>query len=220
MEAYSLLIKPGEGVYEEKRSRFLGIALPAHSEEEAMGLLQMRRREHPDARHHCYAFCCGPRHERSRFSDDGEPSGTGGKPILDVILGSGAHDIIVIVTRYFGGTLLGTGGLSRAYGAAASLAVNKAEQSMLYSGREWHITASYGDYASLDRFLKREGIPCIKESFGAEVNLTLALLKEEEEPFLKQAADLSSGGIVSEAGKEIFYFKEKERATLWEPPAG
>lgn len=219
MEAISLLTRPGEGIYEEKRSRFLGIALPAHSEEEALEQIQKRRREHPDARHHCYAFTCGLTQERSRFSDDGEPSGTGGKPILDMLTGSGAHDAIVIVTRYFGGTLLGTGGLSRAYGTAASMALKNAEQSLLYSGREWDVTAAYADYAALDRYLKRQEISRLKEDFGATVELKLVLLPEEEEGFLRQAADLSSGAIRTKAGDEVRFFKQKERAVLWEPPA-
>ena len=105
----------GEGYYEEKKSRFIAAVYSISSEEEAASYIEAARKKYWDARHNCYAFVIGDNNEIMRFSDDGEPSGTAGKPILEVIVGRGIHNCLIVVTRYFGGTLLGTGGLVRAY---------------------------------------------------------------------------------------------------------
>ena len=110
----------------EKKSRFIGYAEPVASEEEALAFIEKIRKKHYDARHTCYAFAIGNENTLLRFSDDGEPSGTAGKPILEVITGNQVVDICIVVTRYFGGTLLGTGGLVRAYTEAAKVALNAA----------------------------------------------------------------------------------------------
>ena len=105
----------GGGYYEEKKSRFIAAVYSISSEEEAASYVEAARKKYWDARHNCYAFVIGDNNEIMRFSDDGEPSGTAGKPILEVIVGRGIHNCLIVVTRYFGGTLLGTGGLVRAY---------------------------------------------------------------------------------------------------------
>ncbi len=107
---YKIICEPGYGEYEEKKSRFLANAAPVTSEEEAAAFIASVRKKYYDARHHCYAFVIGRNREITRCSDDGEPGGTAGKPILETLLGTQAVDGIVVVTRYFGGTLLGTGG--------------------------------------------------------------------------------------------------------------
>ena len=120
-----IITKTGESKVEVKKSKFLGIAANISSEEEAAELLKEIRKKHSMARHVCYAYSIGDSNPRMKFSDDGEPGGTAGKPILDVITKSGIQDIIVIVVRYFGGILLGTGGLVRAYTDSAKEAVFK-----------------------------------------------------------------------------------------------
>nr|MBQ6241327.1 YigZ family protein [Lachnospiraceae bacterium] len=207
MEPYRLLTEEGEGYYEEKRSRFLALACAVKTEEEAQGILAARRKAHPEARHHCYAYVCGPRNELTRFSDDGEPSGTGGRPILDVLLGSGLHDTLVVVTRYFGGTLLGTGGLSRAYSTAAADAVANAGSGMLYSGALWEIGIGYGDYARLDRLLLREDIPRESETFLDRVNVRICLLPEQEESFAAALADMTAGSARLEKIRDMNFLR-------------
>ena len=118
-EEYKIIYQGGEGEIVEKKSRFIASCIPVKSEEEALGFIESVRKKYWDARHHCYAYVLGERNELMRCSDDGEPQGTAGKPMLDVLLGAGVHDALVIVTRYFGGVLLGTGGLVRAYSGAA-----------------------------------------------------------------------------------------------------
>ena len=120
MDGIKIVYRGGEGKITEKKSRFIATVCPVNSEEDAAAFIEKIKKKYWDARHHCHAFVIGERNEISRCSDDGEPSGTAGKPMLDVLLGAGLHNVCVVVTRYFGGTLLGTGGLVRAYGQAVS----------------------------------------------------------------------------------------------------
>ena len=118
-ESYLILYQGGSGELTEKKSRFIANTRPVESEEEALAFVEEMRKQYWDARHNCWAYVIGDRGEKKRCSDDGEPSQTAGKPMLDVLTGSGVTNICVVVTRYFGGILLGTGGLVRAYSGAA-----------------------------------------------------------------------------------------------------
>lgn len=118
MDGVKIVYQGGEGEIVEKKSRFIATVCPVNSEEDAVRFIEKIKKKYWDARHNCHAFVVGERNEISRCSDDGEPSGTAGKPMLDVLLGAGLHNVCVVVTRYFGGTLLGTGGLVRAYSQA------------------------------------------------------------------------------------------------------
>ena len=118
LSEYKAVYQGGEGEIVEKKSRFIATVIPAGSEEEVLAFIESVRKKYWDARHHCFAYVIGERNELQRCSDDGEPSGTAGKPMLEVLLGEEIHNVAVVVTRYFGGTLLGTGGLVRAYSAA------------------------------------------------------------------------------------------------------
>jgi len=114
-EKYKFAYLGGVGEIIEKKSRFITTVEPVHSEEEALAFIEKIRKQYWDANHNCTAFTIGERHQLTRCSDDGEPAGTAGRPMLEVLLGEDVHDVAVVVTRYFGGTLLGTGGLVRAY---------------------------------------------------------------------------------------------------------
>ena len=115
LEDYKILLEGGEGEIVEKKSRFIATLRPVNSEEEAVSFIEEMKKKYWDARHNCSAFVIGPKAELTRCSDDGEPSGTAGRPMLEVLLGEEVRNVAVVVTRYFGGTLLGTGGLVRAY---------------------------------------------------------------------------------------------------------
>ena len=118
MEQYKTVLEGGTGEIVEKKSRFIATVRPVKNEEEALAFLEEMRKKYWDARHNCYAYSIGKNREFTRCSDDGEPSGTAGRPMLDVILGEDIYNVAVVVTRYFGGVLLGTGGLVRAYSKA------------------------------------------------------------------------------------------------------
>ena len=119
LSQYKTVYKGGEGEIVEKKSRFIATVVPVHSEEEALKFVEAMKKKYWNATHNCYAYVIGENHELQRYSDDGEPGGTAGKPMLDVLIGEEIHNAAIVVTRYFGGTLLGTGGLVRAYSAAA-----------------------------------------------------------------------------------------------------
>lgn len=143
MSDYIMVKKGGEGFYEEKKSRFIASVYTVADEEEAAGYIEAARKKYWDARHNCYAFVIGENNEITRFSDDGEPSGTAGKPVLEVITKLGLHNCLIIVTRYFGGTLLGTGGLVRAYTNAAKDGIEQSELVILRPGVRYIITTDY-----------------------------------------------------------------------------
>ena len=126
-DSYKTVVEPAEGYINEKKSRFISFVIPVSSADEAMEILEEHRKKYYNARHICWAYMIGWDREEFRFNDDGEPSGTAGKPILGQINSSGLTDVIIMVVRYFGGTLLGTGGLIRAYRDAAADAINNAQ---------------------------------------------------------------------------------------------
>ena len=136
--SYKVLYQAGEDEIEEKKSRFIAHTLPVNSEDEAVAFLNKIKKEYWDARHNCYAYTIGRNNECTRCSDDGEPSGTAGRPILEEI-----HNCIVVVTRYFGGTLLGTGGLVRAYQAATQAGLAASSIIEKQFGKKLHLTTDY-----------------------------------------------------------------------------
>lgn len=163
----------GAGSYEDKRSRFLAHAGPVASEAEARAFIEEIRRKYPDATHHVYAYILRAGNIL-RWSDDGEPGGTSGQPTLSVLQGAGLTDVICVTARYFGGTLLGSGGLVRAYSAAARLAVSAAGAARMTPWRLGAFTCPYARYDRLRRLLEDRGARVEGTSFGAEVELTFS----------------------------------------------
>ena len=147
MKEYKIVYCGGEGEIVEKKSRFIATVKPVDSEEEASAFIAEMKKKYWDARHNCSAFVIGEHNEIQRSSDDGEPAGTAGHPMLDVLLGEGIHNTAVVVTRYFGGTLLGTGGLVRAY--SKSVQAGLAASTVLE--REKRLSAGDGNRLFRDR---------------------------------------------------------------------
>ena len=135
MQTYKILLKGGQGEIVEKKSRFIATIEPVSTEEEAAAFIELTKKKYWDARHNCTAMIIGRHGEITRCSDDGEPSGTAGRPMLEVLTGEGLHNIVVVVTRYFGGTLLGTGGLVRAYSQAVKEGLCNCEIGILAEGK-------------------------------------------------------------------------------------
>lgn len=158
MPSYNIIKSPGEGEYIDKKSRFIGYACPIAGEEEALAIIDQIKRRYWDARHNCYAYVTGERGDILRFSDDGEPGGTAGRPILDVITGAGLRDALIVVTRYFGGTLLGTGGLVRAYTESSKLAIESADIRQMVFASKIQITADYTAVGKLQYFFAQQNI--------------------------------------------------------------
>ena len=202
---YLTLARPGQGEYEEKKSRFLGKAVHIESEEEAAAFIAGIRKQYYDARHNCYAWVLGEGSERKKSSDDGEPSGTAGQPILRVIEGSGCTNVLVIVTRYFGGTLLGTGGLVRAYTQAARAALEDAQKARMCLCRRLAVTVEYGALYRLLYALRRDGIEPQETEYGAKVTLHLIIEEKQGDTVENMITALTSGDaeILTEA-KDFF----------------
>lgn len=174
------------------RSRFIGRCFPAQSEEEALYALAAVRAQYPDARHICYAYRVGARGETSRFSDAGEPSGTAGMPILEVLRTQEVTNALCAVVRYFGGVLLGTGGLARAYGGAAAEALRLAGRVERLPAALFALTLDYSRFSALEGYLKKncrvEGI-----SYGESVEVRLAVELSAAAAFEAQVAERSDG---------------------------
>lgn len=184
------IIREGRSDITEKKSRFLGFAIPVGNDGEAMEHIASIRKKHYDARHVCYAYQTAG---MTRSSDDGEPQGTAGRPILDVITHSGVDGILVAVVRYFGGVLLGTGGLVRAYQQAASDAVDSAELVEMKTGYPMKVTLDYNDYGRADYFFNEKMIPRISTEYDAGVTLKLIVPEEYQSMVDKKIAEITAG---------------------------
>lgn len=202
---YLTIARAGSGEYEEKKSRFLGEAVHIETEEEASAYIAGVRKKYYDARHHCYAWVLGEGSEKKKSSDDGEPSGTAGQPILRVIEGSGVTNVLVIVTRYFGGTLLGTGGLVRAYTQAARAALDSAETARMCLCRKLSVTVEYGALDRLLYALRRDGIEPDGTDYGAQVTLHLTVEQVRADELEKTVTALTSGTAVIAEEAEGFF---------------
>ena len=186
----------GEGYYEEKKSRFLAACYRIESEEEAVGLIEAVKKKYWDARHNCYAYVLGANNELMRFSDDGEPSGTAGKPILEVLTARGIHNCLIIVTRYFGGTLLGTGGLVRAYQKSSIDAVDNSILARRTKGSRITISTDYSSAGKIQYAAQQNGWMLTDTIYAADVSLVIEVPMPERERVVKEAVQITSGKAV------------------------
>lgn len=192
MQEYLTIAKAAVDEFTEKRSRFIGAIKPVTTEEEAQEFIRTRSKEMWDAKHNVYAYVLS-RGGICRFSDDGEPQGTAGMPILEVIKREGLVGVCVVVTRYFGGTLLGAGGLVRAYAKGAKLAIDKAGISEFCKHVTFDFEVSYCDYEKVLHDLDKNSVLCSGTDFGENVLFHLSCVEENYEKFLSYVADLTGG---------------------------
>ena len=177
---------------EERKSSFIGHAAPVRDEEDARRFLEEKRREYHDATHNVYAYLLNGG-AVARYSDDGEPQGTGGIPVLNVLKMSGATDLIVVVTRYFGGILLGAGGLVRAYGTAAKYAVDAAGLAVFEPYAVCRLDVSYSDYQKLTAALPKLGVSEDKCDFGEGVAVLCAVEESRADELLAAVGEITCG---------------------------
>ena len=205
MDEYLVPSEYGEDEFIEKKSRFIGRIWPVETEEEALARIQEMKKKHYDATHNCWAYII--RDGAVRFSDDGEPGGTAGMPMLQVLQREGLFNAVCVVTRYFGGILLGAGGLVRAYTKGAKIAVDAAGKSMK---RVWTVLYVPCPYSFYERVrLEAEGFGGIvrKADFGAEVELELLFPEVKTQAFLDRLTDMTAGTVESmEIGQEYRAF--------------
>lgn len=193
---YRVLLSGGQGEYEEKKSRFIATVKSVQSEEEAAAFIDEMKKKYWDARHNCSAFCIGSAAELTRCSDDGEPSGTAGRPMLEVLLGSGIRNVAVVVTRYFGGVLLGTGGLVRAYTQAVKEGLAACKVGVMCAGAELSVTVDYNDISKVLYILGQRGLKASESEYSEKVNLKIVLSVTEEEEFRAELTEATAGRVI------------------------
>ena len=210
MEEYFIVERAGQGEVIEKKSRFIAHVLPVQSEEEALMYIEKIKKEHWDARHNCYAFIIGRNSEIQRFSDDGEPQGTAGKPILEVLVNGNIRNTLIIVTRYFGGTLLGTGGLVRAYGQSAKVGIQNALVMRVCEGVSFDLRCDYNSIGKIKYIMGQMNISA-EEEYGEDVNLHINMKKGDLKNFQDQVVDATSGKAVWGEIEETQYKENIEK---------
>lgn len=192
-EGYKTVAKASaEASFVEKRSEFIGYVARVESEEQAKEFIACVRTSHADATHNCYAYLL-KNTGTARFSDDGEPGGTAGLPMLEVIKREGVSDVCVVVTRYFGGILLGAGGLVRAYGRATKLALDAAGYAVFVPYTAFCTQVGYGEYEKIQHVLPKYGVVCDKTEFAADVTLYLRAKNENFERFCAFLTEYTAG---------------------------
>ena len=204
----NIILENGVGEIEEKKSRFIAHIYSVNSEEEAEQYIYKIKKKYWDARHNCYAYIIGDKGQVQRFSDDGEPQGTAGKPILDIINSSGLVNCLIIVTRYFGGVLLGTGGLIRAYQAASKEGLLNSDIAMVSDGIAARIVTDYNAYGRLQYICSDTGVDITQSDFGAEVTIMLVAETAKMCSFEKRITDSFSGNIVLTDKKNVKFCKK------------
>lgn len=195
MQEYTTIKAETEAEICEKHSRFIATAAPADSEEKALEFLAKMRKKYADATHNVYAYSLR-QDNRQRYSDDGEPSKTAGFPVLEVINHSGISDVIVVVTRYFGGTLLGTGGLVRAYTAAAKAALEKAQRAVYKPCVKLSLSADYSLHDSISYALSGCGASNIDIQYSSRLDISFTVLSGTQQKIIDELSLLTKGGKI------------------------
>ena len=189
---------------EIKKSRFLAEAFPVSSQSEARSLLKAQKEKYDDATHVVHGFVLGNAAEILGMSDDGEPAGTAGRPVLDVLKGRGCTNIMVTVTRWFGGTLLGTGGLVKAYGDSAKAVLSVARFHQLVARRSFRFSVDYEQYQQIKRYLAAPEFTAVTEEFSTHVQLAGFVESAAAEKLSMFVRDLTKGAVRVELGVESF----------------
>lgn len=207
---YKTLRKAARASFTEKRSEFIGSVLPCSDEESALNFIKEIRAEHRRATHNCYAYILRE-NNTARHSDDGEPSGTAGKPILEIFQKAGITDLCCVVTRYFGGILLGAGGLVRAYANGAKIALEAAGIKTLTPAAKISLRADYSDYGKIPPLAAEFGAEILSEDFTDAVNLTVMIKSELKNDFKAKLTDASRGKIkITGSEKTEFDFDRRQ----------
>lgn len=204
-QSYKIVYKGGEAEIIEKKSRFIAHVAPAETEEEALAFIEKIRKEYWDARHNCTAYSVGIQQPVLRCSDDGEPSKTAGMPMMEVIQGEELHNIVIVATRYFGGTLLGTGGLIRAYTKSAQEGIKNSQIITKYPGQRMRVKCDYTSSGKIQYIAASEHIPVLNVEYTDEVEFDLMVPAEQAEKTRKQCMEVSGGkALIKDLEKAYF----------------
>jgi uncharacterized YigZ family protein len=204
LKAYHTIKNNSEEIYIEKKSRFIGRCIKVSDEKTARDIINRIKKEHREASHNVYAYRLRDMGIQ-RFSDDGEPSGTAGKPVMDIILKKDLFDILIVITRYFGGIKLGSAGLFRAYGKAASGALLKAETVKMDYVVEVELDFDYNLAGIVDRYLDNNSIKIVDKEYTEKTLYKVYIEKKNLESFKKEIFEISNGNIIIKQGSCSFH---------------
>lgn len=205
LEQYKTVYQGGTGEIVEKKSRFIATVRSVKTEEEAIQFIEEMKKKYWDARHNCSAWVVGERRESMSCSDDGEPQGTAGKPMLDVLVGEDLYNTAVVVTRYFGGTLLGTGGLVRAYSKAVQEGLADSRVITKRHGILTEVETDYNGVGKLQYLFAQSGIPIMDSVYAEDVRLQVLVPAAEADSVKKAVTEATSGRASVTEVKELYF---------------
>lgn len=205
LSQYKTVYCGGDAEIIEKKSRFIATVRPVKTEEEALAFIENMRKKYWNATHNCFAYVIGEHFQMQRCSDDGEPSGTAGKPMLDVLLGEEIHDVVVVVTRYFGGTLLGTGGLVRAYSSSTKAGLLASKVITKMYGQKLAIQTDYTGLGKIQYILGQRGLHILNSVYTDRVELEVLLLEAERDSVMGEIREGTNGQAIMELGEACYF---------------
>lgn len=210
-EQVNIVYRGGQGEIVEKKSRFICTVLAVNTEEEAITFIEKMRKQYWDATHNCFAYVIGERQQIQRCSDDGEPSGTAGRPMLDVLLGNKLSNAAVVVTRYFGGTLLGTGGLVRAYSKSTQVGLENSVVFEKCCGKQVSISTDYNGIGKLQYIAATMELHTLDTEYTDKVVVKLLVPEDKLDEMDKKVTEATSGKAKIEIEDTVFYgIRDKE----------
>lgn len=215
LESHYTIYEGGIGEIVMKKSRFIAAVHPVATEDEALNFIDSLKKKHWDAAHNCYAYKIGIKNPIMRCSDDGEPSQTAGKPMLDVLIAKELTNLVVVVTRYFGGTLLGTGGLVKAYQSATIEGLNQSVIVKKELGVHMQVISDYNLVGKLQYFISQENLPLISSNYTDIVTLDLMIPINKVGTFQNKLADLSNGLLSASELKKVYFAIIEDKVHLF-----
>jgi uncharacterized YigZ family protein len=216
LKQYKTVYQGREAEIIEKKSRFIATVQPVHNEEEALAFIESIKKKYWNATHNCFAYVIGEQFQVQRCSDDGEPSGTAGKPMLDVLLGEEIHDVVVVVTRYFGGTLLGTGGLVRAYSGATKAGLEASLVITKKHGQKLTIDTDYTGLGKIQYILGQRGLTILNSIYTDKVALEVLLPEDDIKPVMDEIREGTNGQAVMELKEECYFASVEGNIEIFE----
>lgn len=216
LEQYKTIYEGGEGEIVEKKSRFIATVRLVESEEEALSFIEEMKKKYWDARHNCFVYSIGMNREYTRCSDDGEPSGTAGRPMLDVILGEDIYNVAVVVTRYFGGVLLGTGGLVRAYSKAVQEGLANSKIIEKKYGISMVVETDYTGIGKIQYLAGERKLPILDSEYTDKVVLKLLVPSGEIESVQKAITEGTNGRAKMKKEKDLYFAKLKDEVLIFD----
>ena len=211
-----IILQQAQGEITEKKSRFIATLCPVQSQEEAEQFIAACKKKYWDARHNCSAYIIGERGEVERCSDDGEPNQTAGKPMLEVLRGLELRNVVVVVTRYFGGTLLGTGGLVRAYTQAVKAGIDNSVLVEKVLAIKLNIGTDYNGVGKIQYILGQNQIQILASDYGESVNITALVPLPEVENIKAQITEGTNGRAVLEPGEQVYFGVVEKEIVLFD----